>query len=221
MGASSELPHGGRGGRTGRTRLLRLGRHLRHLEVLTRSARRAAALTFALAVAAAFLLPGGQGDRLGSSGALRRRLHVRLAAAWLRLGPRNCSGIAAAPILRLRAARTRLCLRTRLAAPLAGGQALWEGDRHVVAAVSPRKEADVHIDGAFAVKDHGHAHGLGEGRPRVGTRRGGGRRGKSHGDDAVPHSFFFFFLSLMSYNSNTNTTNGESPERETLPAPKR
>ena len=29
----------------------------------------------------------------------------------------------------------------------------------------------------------------------------------------------FFFLSLMSYNSNT--TNGESPERETLPAPKR
>jgi len=66
--ASSELPHGGRGGRLGRTRLLRLGRHLRHLEVLTRSARRAAAPTFALAVAAAFLLPGGQGDRLGSRG---------------------------------------------------------------------------------------------------------------------------------------------------------
>ena len=61
MGASSELPHGCRGGRLGRTRLLRLGRHLRHLEVLTRSARRAAAPTFALAVAAAFLLPGGEG----------------------------------------------------------------------------------------------------------------------------------------------------------------
>jgi len=103
MGASSELPHGGRGGHLGCTRLLRLGRHLRHLdEVLTRSARGAAAPTFALAVAAAFLLPGGQGDRPSSSsrGALHRRLHVRLAAAWLRLGPRNRSGIAAAPILR-------------------------------------------------------------------------------------------------------------------------
>jgi len=31
--------------------------------------------------------------------------------------------------------------------------------------------------------------------------------------------FFFFFLSLMSYNSNT--TNVESPERETLLDPKR
>jgi len=66
MGASSELPHGGRGGRLGRTRHLRLCRHLRHLEVLTRRARLAAAPTFALTVAAAFLLPGGQGDRLGS-----------------------------------------------------------------------------------------------------------------------------------------------------------
>jgi len=70
MGATSELPHGGRGGRLGRTRHLRLCRHLRHLEVLMRRARLAAAPTFALAVAAAFLLPGGQGGRLGSRGGL-------------------------------------------------------------------------------------------------------------------------------------------------------
>jgi len=83
---------------------------------------------------------------------------------------------------------------------LARGQALWEGDRHVEAAVNPRKEAELHLDGAFAVKDHGYASGLGAGRPRIGTRRGGGRRGAAvvagvaKAIATMPSRTFFFFF---------------------------
>jgi len=91
MEASSELPHGGRGGRRGgrlgRTRLLRLGRHLRHLdldnlEVLTRSACRAVAPIFALAVAA-----WGPGRQARQQGGYHAQKTARLpcggvAAPW-------------------------------------------------------------------------------------------------------------------------------------------
>ena len=114
--------------------------------------------------------------------------HVRLAAAWLRLGPRNRS------------------------AP-AGGRASWETSWNNRGKVDAPVVivADLHLAGTAAVKEQGHFRELAQRQPRIGTRRcrGAARDGRAsvpagavpagaaQSMGNAPIKFFLFFFCII------------------------